>query len=295
MPMSFQSFGPHPLGADASISGWGIDLREGIAAVYGELNVSGPLQQTMQEALPGLVIYIPNSGETTVTATQLRQPLTVRAEHAYIYSAEAEPFDALMENPGCYGGLKLFFQRQALQLLTMQAARSYCSDPGRPAFCELPLSRSIVESVRRFSTTPPKALAEEMGVLSDLHNITAEVLTIWSLTESIGSEPAESEIDSKIERADEYLKTHLSDPPAVITLANFVGLNHMSMKRGFRRRYVRTVYGRLRFWRMQRAEVLITSGMTVTEAALEVGYANPSKFAAAFRREIGRNPSEFVS
>ena len=100
---------------------------------------------------------------------------------------------------------------------------------------------------------------------------------------------------SKIERANEYLKTHLASPPAVSTLANVVGLNHMSMKRGFRRLYGRAVYGRLRFWRMQRAEVLITSGMTVTEAALEVGYANPSKFAAAFRREIGRNPSEFFS
>lgn len=293
--MSFQSFGPHPLGPDASISGWGIDLREGIVAVYGELNVSGPLQQTMQEALPGLVIYIPNSGETTVTAKQLRQPLTVCAEHAYIYSAEAEPFDASMERPGCYGGLKFFFQCEALRDLTMQAARSYCSDPKRPAFCQLPLSRSIVESVGRFSITPPNKLADEMEVLSDLHKLTAEVLTIWSVTESKSVEPAESQIDAKIERADEYLKTHLSDPPAVITLANLMGLNHMTMKRGFRRLYGRTVYGRLRFWRMLRAEALITNGMTVTEAALEVGYANPSKFAAAFRRENGRNPSEFVS
>lgn len=293
--MSFRSFGPHSLGSNASISGWGIELRDGITAVFGEMSLSEPLQQSMRESLPGLVLYIPSSGETTVSAKQLRQPLIVRAEHAYIYSAEAEPFDAVMEHPGCYGGLKLFFQREALQNLTMQAARSYCNNPRRAAFCEVPLSRSIVESVRRFLTTPPKSLAEEMGVLSDLHSITAEALTIWSLTESISTEPAESQIDSKIERADKYLKAHLSDPPAVITLANFVGLNHMTMKRGFRRLYGRTVYGRLRFWRMRRAEALITNGMTVTEAALEVGYANPSKFAAAFRRENGRNPSEFLS
>ncbi|MEL6693466.1 MAG: AraC family transcriptional regulator [Pseudomonadota bacterium] len=293
--MPFQSFGPHSLEPQASLSGWGVELRDGVTAVYGEMSLSEPLQQAMRESLPGLVIYIPNSGETTVIAKQLRQPLIVRAEHAYVYSAEADSFDAIMKQPGCYGGLKLFFESEALHGLTMQAARSYCSDPKRPAFCELPLSRSIVESVGRFSTTPPNSLVEEMEFLSNLHNITAEALTIWSLTESVSAEPAESQIDTKIERADHYLKTHLSEPPAVITLSNLVGLNHMTMKRGFRRLFGRTVYGRLRFWRMQRAEELIKSGMTVTEAALEVGYANPSKFAAAFRREIGRNPSEFAS
>lgn len=293
--MSFQSFGPHPLGPDASISGWGIELREGITAVYGEMRLSKPLQQIMQEAIPGLVIYIPNSGETAVTAQQLRQPLIVRAEHAYVYSAEAEPFETVMEKAGYYAGLKLFFQRDALQSLTMQAARTYCRDPKRAAFCELPLSRSIVESVRQFSTMPSHSLADKMGTLSALHNITAEALTIWSLTESANNERPETQIDSKIDRADQYLKTHLSDPPAVITLANLVGLNHMTMKRGFRRLFGRTVYGRLRFWRMQRAEELLSSGMTVTEAALEVGYANPSKFAAAFRREAGKNPSECAS
>jgi AraC-like DNA-binding protein len=43
---------------------------------------------------------------------------------------------------------------------------------------------------------------------------------------------------------------------------------------------------------MERArQLLLERNLNVSEVALRVGYQNPSKFAAAFRREFGISPS----
>ena len=40
--------------------------------------------------------------------------------------------------------------------------------------------------------------------------------------------------------------------------------------------------------------LLARDGATVTETALAVGYANPSRFSQLFLREYGMTPSDFV-
>ena len=45
--------------------------------------------------------------------------------------------------------------------------------------------------------------------------------------------------------------------------------------------------------RMERAKSLLRSGMSVTAVAFQVGYNNPSKFSAAFRRINGVQPSQW--
>jgi len=42
---------------------------------------------------------------------------------------------------------------------------------------------------------------------------------------------------------------------------------------------------------MKRAKELLRFGDSVTDTALAVGYANPAKFSAAFRRWVGMTPS----
>ena len=44
---------------------------------------------------------------------------------------------------------------------------------------------------------------------------------------------------------------------------------------------------------MEVAAALLASGARVAEAAVRVGYANPSKFSSAFKREYGTAPSEW--
>jgi len=98
----------------------------------------------------------------------------------------------------------------------------------------------------------------------------------------------------RIHAAAAQLRRDLEYPPALAELARRAGLSETSLKRGFRQVYGTTVFGYLRSQRMARARALLASGeATVLEAAAQVGYSNPSNFAAAFRQEFGLNPKEF--
>ena len=76
-------------------------------------------------------------------------------------------------------------------------------------------------------------------------------------------------------------------------LASAFGLSAATLNQYFSRAYGSTVAGYLRKRRMEVAAALLARGMRVAEAAVRVGYANPSKFSSAFKRGI-RNRTERV-
>jgi AraC-like DNA-binding protein len=47
--------------------------------------------------------------------------------------------------------------------------------------------------------------------------------------------------------------------------------------------------------RVQRALVHLTRGLSVTETAAQVGWANPTSFIDAFRAVVGHTPGEYTS
>lgn len=96
----------------------------------------------------------------------------------------------------------------------------------------------------------------------------------------------------RVHLAREILASSLESPTTIAELADRCGLNATTLKRGFREVFGTTIFGVLRRMRMEAARPLIVEqGQTVLEAALAVGYANPSHFARAFRREMGVAPS----
>jgi AraC family transcriptional activator of pyochelin receptor len=96
----------------------------------------------------------------------------------------------------------------------------------------------------------------------------------------------------RLERARRTLLGRLSSPPSLPELARSVGLNEFKLKVGFRTHFGASVFGYLRAQRMEHARHLLAGGrFTVTEVAARVGYENPSKFAAAFRKHFGVPPS----
>ncbi|WP_093818460.1 helix-turn-helix domain-containing protein [Stenotrophomonas indicatrix] len=54
-------------------------------------------------------------------------------------------------------------------------------------------------------------------------------------------------------------------------------------------------YAYLTQHRMQWAQCALSAGQSVTDVALACGYANPSRFAAAFRRVAGCTPSAWAA
>jgi AraC-like DNA-binding protein len=95
----------------------------------------------------------------------------------------------------------------------------------------------------------------------------------------------------RIHAARDVLLRTLEEPPSLLALARQVGLNDFKLKRGFRQVLGTTVFGYVRDQRMARARQLLEGQrLNVTEVACAVGYANPSQFAAAFKRRFGLNP-----
>ena len=69
---------------------------------------------------------------------------------------------------------------------------------------------------------------------------------------------------------------------------------YASMQRCFKEVYGMSIHAYLKHYRMARAATLLrTTSKPVGEIALEVGYANASKFATAFREAIGCSPASY--
>lgn len=95
----------------------------------------------------------------------------------------------------------------------------------------------------------------------------------------------------RLHRARNLLLSELDTPPTLASLARHSGLNERKLKMGFKALFGTPVYSYLRNYRLQSARELLRKGRhSVTEVAHLVGYSNPSKFAAAFRRQFGVNP-----
>lgn len=102
--------------------------------------------------------------------------------------------------------------------------------------------------------------------------------------------PAADEV--RIREAAAILCQHLEMPPTLQNLARRVGINELKLKRGFHAVFGTTVFGYLRHHRLHAArELLLRRQVSVGEAAWRVGYACPSRFASAFRRQFGASPS----
>ncbi|MEP0959051.1 AraC family transcriptional regulator [Microcoleus sp. FACHB-1515] len=98
----------------------------------------------------------------------------------------------------------------------------------------------------------------------------------------------------RIHQAKDILSDRLDNPPSLIELARQVGLNDYKLKVGFREVFGTTAFGYLRQHRMERASQLLSEGrLNVKEVARSVGYANQSRFAAAFRQQFGVNPKSY--
>lgn len=96
----------------------------------------------------------------------------------------------------------------------------------------------------------------------------------------------------RLHRAREMLQHCLQDPPSVGALAKRVGMGERRFKSAFKQMFGAPVMSYARMLRLEHArELLAGRSLNVTEVAQQVGYANASKFAAAYRKHFGSTPS----
>ena len=99
---------------------------------------------------------------------------------------------------------------------------------------------------------------------------------------------------NSVYQAAAILRTQLVNPPTVEILARQVHTNRLKLNRGFRQVYGTTPYGYLKDCRLNQARrLLLISELSVAKVAAAVGYSCRSKFATAFRQQMGLNPKAF--
>ncbi|WP_433931377.1 helix-turn-helix transcriptional regulator [Sorangium cellulosum] len=167
----------------------------------------------------------------------------------------------------------------------LSSPRAYPSDahPVAPA-----LFRLIDELVHCDARGPSRQLYLEAKGL--------EVLAVMVDGLEEGERAASSALSAhdvdRLERARQIVLGRIDAPPSLPDLARLAGLNEAKLKAGFRALFGDTVYGYLRGLRLDEAYRLLRQRRySVSEVAARVGYANPSKFAAAFRERFGIPPS----
>lgn len=88
-----------------------------------------------------------------------------------------------------------------------------------------------------------------------------------------------------------YLKQELS----LTSLGREFGLNEFTLKKGFKQLFNTTIFGFIQKLRMDHARLLmLEGGLTVSEAADALGYANPQHFSTAYKKQYGLNPGKLV-
>ncbi|MGG6242422.1 helix-turn-helix transcriptional regulator [Nodosilinea sp. AN01ver1] len=99
----------------------------------------------------------------------------------------------------------------------------------------------------------------------------------------------------RIYEARARLVARLENPPSIPELAQQVGLCDRTLRRGFRELFGTSVIGYLTQQRLNQAEHLLREGTyTVAEVANSVGYTHLGHFAAAFRKQFGVSPREWI-
>lgn len=91
----------------------------------------------------------------------------------------------------------------------------------------------------------------------------------------------------------EMIESRIGDNLNVNDLAREARQDVRSFTRAFRAATGLAPYAYLTMRRLERAKELLQSDQSVTDIALSIGYANPSKFAAAFRRMYDCSPREW--
>jgi AraC-like DNA-binding protein len=153
--------------------------------------------------------------------------------------------------------------------------------------------RSVVQQIIDCSLVGPTKRLYLQGKVFEL--MALQLDTILESKDSATSTSPKPDTIARIHHAAEIMRSQLEHPPSQVELAQRVGVSYCTLHRGFRTVFGATPFTYLTQQRMKQAEHLLRqSNCTVTEAANRVGYTNPAKFAAAFKRQFGISPSDCI-
>ncbi|MGI9577917.1 MAG: AraC family transcriptional regulator [Microthrixaceae bacterium] len=100
-------------------------------------------------------------------------------------------------------------------------------------------------------------------------------------------------VGNEIARVIDHVSSHLDEPVTIDDMAARVGMSRAVFHRKFRQATTMSPIQFVKAVRLNNAAVKIAGGMTVNEAATEVGYASSSQFSREFKRMYGQSPKQW--
>lgn len=90
----------------------------------------------------------------------------------------------------------------------------------------------------------------------------------------------------------DYMNGHISENPSISDIASNSNVSASTLKRIFSKYSGLSIHKYFTTLKMKTAMELLKSGASVSEVSDKLGFANPSYFSAAFKRETGYRPAQ---
>ena len=100
-------------------------------------------------------------------------------------------------------------------------------------------------------------------------------------------------VGNEIARVIAHVSAHLDEDITIEDMAAQVGMSRAVFHRKFKQATTMSPIQFVKGIRLNTAAMKLAEGMTVNEAATEVGYASPSQFSREFKRMYGKSPKQW--
>ena len=100
-------------------------------------------------------------------------------------------------------------------------------------------------------------------------------------------------VGNEIARVIEHVSAHLDESITIDDMAAHVGMSRAVFHRKFKQATTMSPIQFIKAIRLNNAAMRMAGGMTVNEAAMEVGYASPTQFSREFKRMYGQSPKQW--
>ena len=107
--------------------------------------------------------------------------------------------------------------------------------------------------------------------------------------------PPKQQAQDHVQRAIDYVETHYMHKLTVQKISDFVGLNPSYLSKLFKQKTGHTLQTHILNIRLEESKHCLALGYTVKEAATACGFQDVANYSKLFKRENGRNPTQWLS
>ena len=158
----------------------------------------------------------------------------------------------------------------------------------------MPIEATLASSERLLALSrwlEEDAIANTSAVVTDALSTLVVAETLRAISRGQDRQLNERN-DPRIRRAVDFIRAHATQTLSLEMLAHEVGMSRFHFCRSFRQTMGKSPYQFVQDERLARARAALQGGATVTEAALQSGFGDLSRFAKLYARTFGQLPSE---